>query len=1496
MKKKLLLLVVLLLVVGGGVALYLMLRPRPMRIAMVNYPEAACKGMMRSVDKENVTLHVVNQTEELASYDAVIAFGMGLKWTEEDRERVKALGEKGIAYLTLMTTTPENDLKNIDSAKLVRFMKYFRSAGLSAGATNLRSGFNYFRAEILGKGLRSGEILDPIDYPGECLFAKNLSDKGFVTVGEFQAYYNEHGFREGAPKLAFFTGMAAGPFSPDREHLDSIIDGFEKVGFNVYPINAGGKRLEYLNEINPDLVVYIPHGRFMMGESKHVAEWFKRQNIPLFAPLTVNMLKEAWEADPNGMLGGFLSQSVVTPEMDGALMPYVIVAQQADEDGVTYNYTLPDRMETFAQTLWNYVSLRRKPNKEKRVALYYLKGPGANSLQASGLEVIESLYNVLKELQAKGYNLEGLPATAKEFGKVLMTQAPLFNSYAEGSTAAYLLSGYPELVRGDSLAAWMSRVMTPGQMDTLRRRYGAVPGEHQVIEKDGVECIGVAKVRFGNVVLIPQPAQGVGTNDFKMVHGSAGVPAYPFIAAYLWARHGFKADVMMHFGTHGSLEFIQGKQVALSSQDYSDRLVYDIPHAYYYTTANVGEGMIAKRRSYAQLLSYLPPPFIATQLEGAVGNFLRLTDQYLSQEKDDPKLGLQIKQLALKEGYHRDLKLDTVPTTPYSRAEIDQLADFIQELASAKIVGGAYITGETFPEAKIQSSVTLMSEDPVAYALSQIDFSRGKVTTAQLKSTAYFDTHYLKPAERWVKRLQANPSLQPERLVKEMGVTAEDLAVAKKVALWEESQEDQGMGMMGMMGGGMPPAAMKAMGGGMSQGGMPPAGMGGKKPEGMGQGMPQGGMPQGMPPAGMASKAPEGMGQGMPQGGMPQGMPPAGMASKAPEGMGKVMPQEMPPAGMGGKKPEGMGQGMPQGMPPAGMGMPSQKTMVEEPSAEEKQLGDAVNLLLRSLGKVAEYDRLLHQSPQIELDAILNAFAGGYTASSSAGDFISNPDVLPTGRNLFAIDAESTPTKNAWTHGKQLADDLIADYKRRNNGEMPRKVSFSLWSSSFIESEGTTIAEILYLLGAEPVYNRMGRVQDVRLMSLEELGRPRIDVLIQTSGQFRDLAASRLFLIQKAVNMAAEAEGESEEQNQILSGVRDAERVLLDKGVSPIEARKLSKYRVFGGLNGAYGTGIQGMVESGDSWETRKEIADAYINNMGAFYGDRESWEGFSNGVFEAAMQNTDAVVQPRQSNTWGALSLDHVYEFMGGLTLAVREVTGKDPEGYFSDLRNRRRVRTQELKQAIGVEARTTILNPTYIKELVKGGATTANSFDELVRNTYSWNVMKPSVIDKELWDDIYKTYVLDDKNLGTVDFFERENPAALQDFTATMLETVRKGMWKASPEQVKKIAELHAESVKKHNAGCSGMVCGNVKLHDFIAENLPADQGKDYKKNIDNIRQAPKSNDGAKSKVLKKESSGEQANAASDTPSKFPWVVAAAGIIALLVVIQIVRRRRKK
>lgn len=291
---------------------------------------------------------------------------------------------------------------------------------------------------------------------------------------------------------------------------------------------------------------------------------------------------------------------------------------------------------------------------------------------------------------------------------------------------------------------------------------------------------------------------------------------------------------------------------------------------------------------------------------------------------------------------------------------------------------------------------------------------------------------------------------------------------------------------------------------------------------------------------------------------------------------------------------------------------------------------------------------------------------------------------------------------------------------------------------------------------------------------------------------------------------------------------------MIEKGLTPKDAREVSTFRVFGGVNGGYGTGIQGMVMSGDRWESEKEIADTYLNNMGAYYGSEKNWEAFRQFAFEAALTRTDAVIQPRQSNTWGALSLDHVYEFMGGLNLAVRNVTGKDPDAYLSDYRNRNNFRMQEVKEAIGVESRTTIFNPTYIKEKMKGEAGAANTFAEIVQNTYGWNVMKPKAIDKEMWDEIYNVYVKDKFGLGLHEYFEQQNPAALEEMTAVMLETVRKGMWKANEQQVADIAKLHTDLVNKYKPSCSGFVCDNAKLRQFIASKTDAQAAAEYKKTL--------------------------------------------------------------
>ena len=576
-------------------------------------------------------------------------------------------------------------------------------------------------------------------------------------------------------------------------------------------------------------------------------------------------------------------------------------------------------------------------------------------------------------------------------------------------------------------------------------------------------------------------------------------------------------------------------------------------------------------------------------------------------------------------------------------------------------------------------------------------------------------------------------------------------------------------------------------------------------------------------------------------------------------------------------------------------GMPAQAMAAmavrgKEYSKEEREFARVVTEIERTISNVGNYRRALEFSPEAEFTSLVNALNGGYTSPSPGGDPIANPNSIPTGRNLYAVNAEATPSEQAWERGKDLADETIRMYRERHQDSLPRKVSYTLWSGEFVETEGATIAQVLYMLGVEPIRDAFGRVNDIRLIPSEELGRPRIDVVVQTSGQLRDLAASRLFLISRAVEMAAAAKDDSYE-NYVAEGVVDAEQALINKGLSPKEAREISTYRVFGGVNGNYGTGITGMVQSGDRWENSSEIASVYLQNMGAFYGSEKAWEQVRQYALEAALTNTDAVVQPRQSNTWGALSLDHVYEFMGGMNLAVRNITGKEPDAYLSDYRNRNRVRMQELKEAIGVESRTTIFNPNYIREKMKGGASAANGFAEVVQNTYGWNVMKPDVVDNELWDEIYDVYVRDKFDLGVRGYFERQNPAALEEISSVMLETARKGMWQASDEQLAALAALHTELVDKHGPSCSGFVCDNAKLREFIASKSTPETARNYQRQIREVREA--SLDAKEGTVLKREelaSSDRTVSIVSNTVV----AVLVVGIIAALVIV--VRRRRKK
>ena len=1371
MKKKIVITCIVVLMAALGVWIYNTWFGTT-KVAFVNFQTISIGAIAKANDNPKVKVADVptDRLDELTRYDMVFINGMGLRVVEEERTQIQRAADKGIPVYTTMATNPANNICSLDEKHIAQVAAY-----LGGGRKNYRNLLNYIRKEIDRKVSSIPEIGEPEERPWDILYHAGIENPNeeleFTSVREYEAFLREKGlYKEGAHKIVV-TGQMADP--------TGLIAALEKAGHNVYPISSMRKLLSFMKEINPDAVINMAHGR--LGDD--FVQFLEEKDIPLFAPLTIHSLVEDWENDPMGMSGGFLSQSVVTPEIDGAIRTYALFAQYEDEEGLRHSFAVPERLETFVQNVNNYLSLKEKPNSEKRIAIYYYKGPGQNAMTAAGMEVAPSLYNLLCRLKAEGYRVEGLPATVREFEKLIMSQGAVFGAYAEGAFDAFMKSGHPELISKKQYEAWVKQALRPEKYAEVVAANGEFPG-HYMSTADGK--LGVARLQFGNIVLMPQNAAGSGDNAFQIVHGTNAAPPHTYIASYLWMQYGFKADALIHFGTHGSLEFTPKKQVALCSNDWPDRLVGAVPHFYIYSIGNVGEGMIAKRRSYAGLQSYLTPPFLESSVRGIYRDLMEKVKVYNAKlgaeqpvsQKELDKASLEVKDLTVQMGIHRELGLDSVLAVPYSEDEILRIENFAEELATEKITGQLYTMGVPYEKERIISSVYSMATEPIAYSLLALDKMQGKADEQVLKHKSIFTERYIEPARRLVaSRLNSSKEITDAEICRIAGIPATALAQAHEI----DKARNAPKGMMAMM--------MAMQEGGMS-----------------------------------------------------------------------AMMQQM---GNRQKK---------------------------EYSKEEINMALAILEVERTIKNIGLYKKQLQESPEQELASLVNALNGGYTPPSPGGDPIVNPNTLPTGRNMFAINAEETPTETAWEKGVQLAKSTIDMYRKRHDGAYPQKVSYTLWSGEFIETGGATIAQVLYMLGVEPIRDAFGRVSDLKLIPSQELGRPRIDVVVQTSGQLRDLAASRLFLVNRAVEMAAAAQGD-EYENKVAAGVVESERALIERGISPKDAREMATFRVFGGANGGYGTGITGMVEAGDRWESEEEIADTYLNNMGAYYGSEKNWEAFRQFAFEAALTRTDVVIQPRQSNTWGALSLDHVYEFMGGMNLAVRHVTGKDPDAYFSDYRNRNNNRMQELKEAIGVESRTTIFNPAYIKEKMKGDASSANTFSEIVRNTYGWNVMKPQAIDKELWDEIYNVYVKDKFHLGMQEYFEEKNPAALEEMTAVMLETARKGMWQASEQQIADISQLHTELVNKYKPSCSGFVCDNAKLRDFIASKVSPEAGRQYQENISQIREAVAEN--AEGMVMKKEELNPTASQ-HETKVSSPWI-AVAVLIALAGLVVLMRKRRK-
>ncbi len=1378
------------------------------RIATLNFPDFTVEKLIRSNNNRFIKIESVDLADapRIRKYDMVLVRVHGSSLDKSHLEAIRTAIERGV---TVFSTESDNEKINSLTG---RELEYISTLMENGSVKNYSSMLNYVRARIDNKKWFNKSYDEPAVIPEDYFFHLG-EDQFFASYTDYQKFYEESGkYGPNAPRVVFLAGNINIQNS-NEEHIAAIIKSLEERGINVYPIYSFGmKKLDMISDVSPDLIIYNPHGRLVMGGGESGTEMLKKLNVPVLAPITISEPYNKWINDKQGMESGSMSSmSVVLPELDGAIAPYAVAAQ-FERNGLQIFDAIPEQSNKFVDLATNYLSIQKKNNAEKKIAVYYYKNTGKGAVNAADIEGAQSLYNTLKLLADNGYNVNGLPDNPGKLEEMIQKQGAVLGAYALGAYDEFLKSGNPALVNVDTFNTWAGDLLPDKLIEDMIVKYDEAPGDYMSVEKDDQEFIAVARITFGNITILPQPMVTVGENIDEIIHGVDGAPAYPYVASYLWTRKGFGADAIIHFGTHGSLEFIPGKQVALSNYDWSDVLIGDLPHFYIYTINNIGEGIIAKRRSYATLLSHLTAPFMESELYGD----MRLLDDrihrmdIMGEGSIKQNYRESITQLARSQNILSTLSIDTAHIL--NDEEIKKIHIYLEEIEGSKVIDGLYTLGEPYSEENVNNTVRLMSVDPIRYALARIDAIHGNISDEQLEDPIFIGDRYDAITDKIIS-LALSGKNTAELL--HMAISSEDINLLQEAKTLESARQRMTAEMM--------------MSGINTDDDI--------------------------------------------------------IVPKFLDEKGNIIETAV------SNKVTGQvdGESMMARMIEAG-------SMNQESAQNENTtLISSVRQLENAVSRITTIRYNLQQSTGAEQQALLDALNGGYVEPGSAGDPIVNPDAVPTGKNFYSINPETTPSPESWQVGKKLAEELLAA-ELTIKGKYPEKVSFTLWATDFISSEGATIAQILYLLGVEPLRDGMGYVRSLKLIPAEELGRPRIDVVVQTSGQLRDLAASRLQLINQAVLLAAE---DGSESNYVKKGLNDAERYLLEIGFSPADAREYSRERIFGGVNGSYGTGIMGMVEKGDSWDSTGQIARQYIKNMGAIYSANggNKWAEMREGVFEAALQNTSVVVQPRSSNTWGPLSLDHVYEFMGGMTAAIREVTGNEPTGYFNDFRNTSKAKVQELKEAIGVESGSTLFNPKYIAEMMKGEASSMERFAESFRNTYGWNSMKPDAIDQHIWNQYFDIYVEDKYDLDIKRTFEGKNPYALQEMTAVMLESARKGMWDASDMQIKTLSSLHAELVEKHAAGCSGFICDNTKLREFISSNMESQEADRYEQNIKIAREVQlEQSEINNNVVLRKEQDAKRQE--NDTQSKTGTgysLLLITGAVILILGIWLVQKRRR-
>ena len=422
-----------------------------------------------------------------------------------------------------------------------------------------------------------------------------------------------------------------------------------------------------------------------------------------------------------------------------------------------------------------------------------------------------------------------------------------------------------------------------------------------------------------------------------------------------------------------------------------------------------------------------------------------------------------------------------------------------------------------------------------------------------------------------------------------------------------------------------------------------------------------------------------------------------------------------------------------------------------------------------------------------EITHLLRGLAGGYVPSGPAGAPTRNrPEVLPTGRNFFSVDIRAIPTETAWDLGRRAAAALLDRYTQ-DHGEYPQTLGLSVWGTATMRTGGDDLAQALALIGVQPRWDGPSRrVVDFEILSPAALGRPRVDVTLRVSGFFRDAFPNLIDLFDQAVQAVA-ALPEPPEQNPLAARVRQETAAWQAQGLTADQAQRRSSYRVFGSKPGAYGAGLQGLIES-QNWTSEADLARAYLNWSGYAYAGNGQGQAAPE-AFEQRLQQLQVVLHNQDNREHDLLDSDDYYQFQGGMTVAVRTLQGRQPATYFGDHALTAQPRVRSLRQEINRVYRSRVVNPKWIAGVMRHGYKGAFELAATVDYLFAYDATTACVAD-HMYAGIAQAYLLD----PTVQaFVQRVNPWALRDMAERLLEAHQRGLWATAPtDQLEALRQL--------------------------------------------------------------------------------------------------------